>query len=782
MNLIIRNYLSVIRRYKLVLILNILGLSVAFAVFLVIMIQLDYDYGFDKFHKNSDRIFRLESPSSSVISRPLAELFFESSPHIIAGSLASVSKEKIFFQIEKNGERYFFEEKSITVSPEFTNVFPFDFVEGSENALITPENVIISQSLSQRLFGKKSAVGEQIICDFGHLTVGAVYRDFPSNSMIENGIYFALQENIDKESWNISNYHVFIRIDHPSNALLLIENFKRNFDGKAVYGENYDWENWAFSLTVLPDIHFKAALAYDNTPKASKQVLSILFAIALIIVIIAAINFTNFTIAMTPMRIRNINTQRVMGASLHAIRFSLVFEAIIISLLSYLIAIVFVMIFKITPLARLIDADLSITYHPLIFVMTSLVAILTGFFSGAYPVRYITLFSPALVLKGNFGLSPQGKKTRNTLIGIQFVSSFVLIISISFMYLQNYFMQHSSLGYDTDKIIIANIHQILSSRDAFSNQLKSFPEIDDVTYSDFILSSADRYMGRGGPYKGELLSFQCLPVHYTFLKTMGIEIVEGRDFIEEDGNKHHDGVFIFNETAKKKYNLDLGSTIGFEGFGEIIGIISDIKFASFRMEVAPMAFYVGDSEMIGMKSNQYYAYIKLKAGTNIHAAMSHVYSSLAVFNPEFPFDICFFDEVLQRLYEKERSLISLISLFSMIAIFISIVGVFGLVVFDSECQRREIGIRKVYGASIYGIILLFNKAYFRIFVICFVIAAPLATYAVNRWLHNFAYKIPMYWWVYLFAFVVLGIITLGTVTFQNWRVANEDPIQAIKKE
>jgi putative ABC transport system permease protein len=264
---------------------------------------------------------------------------------------------------------------------------------------------------------------------------------------------------------------------------------------------------------------------------------------------------------------------------------------------------------------------------------------------------------------------------------------------------------------------------------------------------------------------------------------MGIDITEGRDFRMEDANRQL-GVFVFNETAQKRYNLEVGTTIDNQstGRGEIIGFMPDVKFASFRNTVEPMAFYVWGTENWGSQSNM--AYIKVKAGANKREAMAHIRTTLSEFFPDnpFPFSIRFFDEVLQRLYEKETSLSSLISLFSLIAIFISIVGVFGLVVFDSECRRKEIGIRKVLGASTAGIIIMFNKAYFKLLLICFVVAAPLAWYAVTRWLENFAYKTPMYWWVYLLAFVAVGIITVATVTFQNWRVASDDPVKAIKSE
>ena len=779
---IIRNFLSVIRRFKLAMVLNILGLSVAFAAFMVIMIQLDYDFGFDKFHKNSDKIYRMEftqqTKTQAIICRPLAERFFESSPHIVAGALTNPFLGKTFFHVENNGIRNSFEENSIAVSPEYTDVFTFDFVEGDKNALKTPGNVIIPLSLSHKLFGNESAVGKQLILNESNQTVGAVYRDFPVNTIVNNCIYFAMSQNENKQNWGNWNYHVYIRVDDSSNVPLLFDNFKRNFDIKAVFGENFDWDKDGINirLTALPDIHYETDATYDKTPKASRQTLMVLFAIAIVIIVIAAINFTNFSTALTPMRIKNINTQKVLGARRSTLRMSIIAEAVIISLLSYFIAIGLIYSFNDTSLAKLVSADLSITAHPLIIGGTALIAFFAGLFAGLYPAFYMTSFAPALVLKGSFGLSLKGKKLRNTLIGIQFIASFALIIGASFMYLQNYFMQNSPLGYDKDELITVNIGKIQKSRDALTNKLKAYSGIEDVTFGESLLSSSDQYMGWGREYKGEQISYQTLPVHYTFLKVMGIDVTEGRDFRAEDANTRR-GVYIFNETAHKQYKLELNTAID---SSEIIGFMPDVKFASFRTAVTPMAFYVWGTENWGQQPNN--AYIKVKAGTDLRAAMSYIRATLSEFDPEYIFNVRFYDEVLQRLYEKEASLSSLISLFSLVAIFISIVGVFGLVVFDSECRRKEIGIRKVLGASTTGIIMMFNKAYFKILLICFVVAAPLAWYAVHRWLENFAYKTPMYWWVYLLALAVVGIITACTVTFQNWRVANDNPVKAIKIE
>ena len=781
MNPIVRNLLSVARRFKLAATLNILGLSVAFAAFMVIMIQLYYDYSFDKCHKDYDKIYRLESTHQTntlaVLSRPLAERFFESSPHIVAGAISDFSTRKNFFHVETDGERNFYEEYSMAVTPEFFDVFTFHFVEGSKDVLKTPGNIIIPISLSHKLFGKESAVGKQIVYERESRTVGAVFRDFPGNTAVNNCMYVAILENENKQSWGQSNYHVFIRVNQASDASILVENFKRTFDGKTAWGESFNWEESGMSLrlTALPDIHYVKGVMFDDTPKASRQTLMILFAIAIVIVAIAAINFTNFSTALTPMRVKSINTQRVLGARQRTLRLSLVFEAVFFSLLSYIVALLLVGMFNKTSLAQLVDGDLSYVSNPLVFGGTAIIALLAGLLAGVYPARYMTSFAPALVLKGSFGLSPKGRKLRNTLIGIQFAASFGLMIGASFMYLQNRFMQNSPLGYDKDNFITVDIRRIQANHDAFTNQLKTYAGVEEVTYAERLLSSADMYMGWGRYYRGEGVNFQIIPVQYNFLDVMGIEVTEGRGFRQGDENTQN-GMFVFNETARKQFNLELNTTI--DNHGEIIGFVPDVKFASFRTEVVPMAFYVWGIENWGTQPN--IAYIKLKAGTNLRTAMSHVRITLAEFDADYSFfEVRFFDEVIQRLYEKEISLSLLISLFSLLAIFISIVGVFGLVVFDSECRRKEIGIRKVLGASTIGIIVMFNKIYFKILATCFVVAAPLAWYAVYRWLENFAYKTPMYWWVYLLAFVTVGMITVCTVTFQNWRVASDDPVNSI---
>lgn len=793
MKTIIRNFISVLRRFKMATILNILGLSVAFAAFMVIMMQVDYDKNFDTFHKNADNIYRVElqwdkESTQAVLSRPMANVFMNFSPHIVAGAVTSPFYNETFYSVDKGVEKSTYMEPTMIVDPSFTDVFDFDILDGSVDALKEPGKVLVPESLARKIFGEESAVGKQItakeskglLVGFfttpeGNYTIGGIYKDLPLNSIIRNAIFLKMDEKADLHNWGNSSYNFYVRLDHPESAKDLVSDFLVYYK-KNELGKNMSWYSGEpnFRLTRLPDVHYATDVTFDMTPKSSRQTVLVLIAISLVILIIAGINFTNFSTALTPMRVKSINTQKVLGSSDGVLRFSLLMEAVCISTVAYLLALWMVHMAGNSTIAKLVDADMSLFAHPLLLSATALIVLLTGLLAGLYPSYYMTSFSPALVLKGSFGLSPAGRRLRNVLICIQFIVSFTLIIGSMFMSLQNRFMQNSPLGYDKDQIIVTNLTApVLKSSDAFRSSLKTFSGIEDVTYGEFMLSSQDQYMEWGRELKGENIQFQCMPIDPSFLKVMNIPVTEGRDFREEDALTA-EGAYIFNERARNLYDISLGDKI--DG-ANIVGFIPDIKFASFRTEVTPMAFYVRGK---GYGGGADYAYIKVKGDSNLQAAMAHVKSVLNEIHPDYPFNVKFFDQVLNTLYEKEENLSSLITLFSLIAVFISMVGVFGLVVFDSQYRKKEIGIRKIMGSTTSEILIMFNKTYIYILCICFALAAPVAYYAIHKWLENFALKTPVYWWVFMLAFLLVFCLTILTVTFQNWRVANENPVYSIK--
>lgn len=780
MKTIIRTFLSVLRRFKMATVLNVLGLSVAFAAFMVIMMQVNYDNEFDKSFTDADRIFRIELMNNGfvqgIIARPFAERLIASSPHVKDGAILNMMK-KLNMTVLSSGQKQLYREYLRTVSTSLPRLFGFEMVEGDIDGLKEPDGILIPESLARLFFGQEPAVGQQLLVEGKSATVQGVYKDQPENTSLGNVVYAAINPKENVNNWNNWNYEFYVLLDDPASTTLVHDNFLANFDPKVIWGEDVGDDTLDFRFTPLMDLHFTTDVSYDNTPKSSRLVVLVLFTIGILILIIAGINFTNFSTALTPMRVKSINTQKVLGGTNGELRISLLIEAVSIALVAYLLSLGVVYLFSISSLRELVDADISFGTNIGLIGFTALIALVLGFGAGLYPAYYMTSFSPAVVLKGSFGLSPTGRALRNGLIGIQFFASFALITGAIFMYLQNDYMHRSPLGYEKDELIVCNASKrIVDKWDAFTSRLKSFSGIEGVANAESLLSSGDQYMGWGRNYKNEQIDFQCMPVDPTFLDVVGVSVTEGRNFREDDKLTRH-GAYIFNEAARFKYNMELNSVID---SAAIVGFIPDIKFASFRTKVAPMAFYVWGTQNWGTVPN--WIYVKVKAGSNLREAMQQVKTTVREFDEETLFDVSFYDKVLDRVYQKEDKLTQQITLFSLIAVFISIVGVFGLVVFECEYRRKEIGLRKVMGSTVGKILSLFNLLYVKILAVCFLCSAPIAWYIIREWLGNFAYKTPMYWWVFLLAFVIVAGVTLATVTFQSWRAANENPVNSIKTE
>lgn len=784
MKTIVRNFLSVVRRFRVATLLNVVGLSVAFAAFIILMMQVLYDWGYDRSHTKADNVYRVglifpQQGNQVIHCRPFTEAFRNSSPHVREGGIFFFLSSEYAITVNRKEDKVSFTTQAFSVSPGYIRIFDFDLVEGKADALEIPGTVLIPESMARKLFEGEDAVGQQFTENGQPATIGGVYKDFPDNTIVRNGVYRGISQDQDLDNWQSRNYQFYLLLDNTKARDEIIANFKAHF-----HHEQYDWNTVDIRLTPLTDIHYETDALYDSVAdKGSRTVVLILFTISLLIVAIAGINFTNFSNAIVPMRIKSINTQKVLGSSDCLLRWAIWIEAMLISLVSFLLSLILVRWVSFTWIGEMVSADMALEKHILLLLCTGVLAVLVGFLAGIYPARYITSFEPALVLKGSFGLSPSARKMRNALVGIQFVFSYVLVIAALFIYLQNRYMRTSPLGFDREQVVTVRLNGPLGSHARLlSNQLKNTSSVQDVSFADALLSGGDQYYTWGRGYRDEGIFFVPLTVTSNFLKLMNIPTMAGRDFRQEDAQTAG-GAYIFNQMACAQYNMVAGEYItgnaGFETEPAVIaGFIDDIKFSSFRKEVSPMAFYVAPEKDFYAQ----YAYIKLKAGINMHEAVSSIHKTFASVTPDYPVEIVFYDTVLAHLYKREQSLGSLISLFSLIAVFISIVGVFGLVIFESEYRRKEIGLRKVHGALVSQILSMFNKTYIRILMICFVLAAPVAYYGVEKWLENFAYKVPLYGWVFAVAFVLVAFITLATVTFQNWHCANENPVKSIKCE
>ena len=788
MNTLARNFSHTFRRFFTASVLNIIGLAIAFASFFVIMTQVDYDLNFNKGYKDYEKIFRLEINASEDGSfqlwtaRPIGEMIGSSSPHIQASSIVTLWYYDREYEI--NGNQ--FNETTFTGFGNFMETFQPDMLAGSTDALKQPNNVLIPASMAMRFFGSIDAVGKTLFQGKQSynkpVTVGGVYKDFPENSQIGNWIYKSLNSNENKDNWTNWNYICYYRLDNPANVAE-VENQAFQYLKKTAPEWLQEGLQEAkgvhdiFRLTPLSEAHFSKV---GNKSASSRTTVYLLICVSFLIIIVAAINFMNFTLAETPMRIKSINTQKVLGATTGSLRTGLLAESVLISLIAFAISLLLLLALRDSGVQDLVTANLNLNEHLLLLAVTLCISVLIGILAGLYPSFYVTSFPPALVLKGSFGLSPKGRKLRTILVCFQFFVAFMLIIAIGIMYTQSRYIRTSEYGYDKEAIIVGEMtKETQAQQDAVVGELSRISGVEGVAFSQFVLSSADSYMSWGRGEGNKNINFACFPVDYRYLNVMGIRITEGRNFKPGDGD-----VYIFNEAARKKYpwmTIDMPATTNDL---PIIGFCENIKYSTFRNNdsTTPMAFIVFGERYKDWNGWQSTVNVRVSAGTDKVEIIRSLQKAMEKFTPGHDFHFRFMDQVLDNAYRNELRFTKQILLFSLLAIVISVIGVFGLTMFESEYRRKEIGIRKIFGSTTGEILRMFNRRYLYILIGCFIVAAPFGWWIGQHWLEGFAERTPIRAWIFLTSFLLVTAITMITVTVQSWKNANENPANSIKTE
>ena len=785
MNTLARNFSHTFRRFLTASVLNIIGLAIAFASFFVIMTQVDYDLNFNKGYKDYQNIYRLEIKPNEEwgwqlwTPRPIAELIGTASPHIQASAITGWVNDNDY---EVNGN--LFNEPMMTGFGDFMNVFQPEMVTGSTDALEKKDNVLIPVSMAMRMFGSTDVVGKMLFrgkqSDNKPVTIGGVYKDFPENSQIGNYIFMPFDPDIDKNNWGNWNYTCYYRLDNPANVSevekLAFQKLMKIAPEELQEGLQEEKDNADFfHLIPLSEVHFSKI---GNKSASSRTTVYLLICVSFLIVIVAAINFMNFSLAETPMRLKSINTQKVLGAKTSSLRGGLIAESVLISLIAFAVSLVLLLAVRNSGIQDLVTADLSLGKHLPLLAATFGISILIGVLAGLYPSFYVTSFPPALVLKGSFGLSPKGRKLRTALVCFQFFVAFMLIIAIGIMYTQSRYIRTSEYGYDKDDIVVGDVTQdARNQKDAVVSELSRISGVEGVAFSQFVLNSQDTYMSWGRGEGDKNINFACFPVDEHYLDVMGIRITEGRNFKPSDN-----GVYIFNEAARKKYPwmaVDMPAT---PGDWNVVGFCENIRFSTFRNNdiAEPMAFiYVSKAKLWSYEN---IVNVRISAGTDKVAVIRSLQKAMEKFTPGHDFNFRFMDQVLDNAYRNELRFTRQILLFSLLAIVISMIGVFGLTMFESEYRRKEIGIRKIFGSTTGEILRMFNKRYLYILIGCFIVAAPFGWWIGQHWLEGFAERTPIRAWIFLTSFLLVSAITMITVTVQSWKNANENPANSIKTE
>ncbi|MBE6219694.1 MAG: FtsX-like permease family protein [Rikenellaceae bacterium] len=812
-----RNFITLLRRYTASSLLNIVGMAIAFAAVYLIAVQVKFDLSYNRVIKNSERIYRLEYPNEAgsgrwehTWNRQYPDNLVASCPEVeAAGSLnIDVYVSQREYSHKRNATIENITLEIAGAERDGLEVFPFEWVAGGiEDFIDVVDNssasvLVISESAAKRYnleVGDGLHIGRGATSN-GIRTIVGIYKDFskPSSLAHLDGWYnLSHQATTSENNWT-DPYYIRLQEGASVEAVekqmldFVIEDNRKSGLSEEDIANIIDRAQPR--LTPIADLYF----IEDAQPEwyhGSRTTTYTLIAIAVLILVISFINFINFFFALIPSRIRAVNNYKIFGAPTAKLRLNFLFETVGLILVSLFGAAVIVVLFADTPLKEYISTSVAIDENWLLAGAIALGVILFGVVVSLYPAWYITKFSPAFVIKGDFSASKSGRILRYTLVGIQFTISITLIICSLFIYRQHQYMLSRDMGFDKENLLTVDVpYESISKfsmsgveqtrRNAFIDKLKENPQIKDVAFGSGVMVSDANLDGNFQTVSddGSLITFTSYPVSYNFLEVMGIVIVDGRNFSPSD-EASETGALIFNQNASRNFGLTTDMSL----YGHlhqqktnIVGICEDFDFLSAQHSVAPFAFVVYGKRVYTFPCH---AYIRTVAGADIAAVRKYIFDTIMEFAPNADpekVEVKFFDNELELVYQREDKLSTLVTLFSFLSIVISIIGVFGLVLFETQYRRREIAIRRVYGASFSGILTLFNLKYVCIVAICSAIAIPISYYVIDNWMQQYVYRIPMSWWVYAVAVAIILAITLITVTLRSWKAATENPADVVK--
>ena len=783
------------RRYRIATLLNLFGLSVAVATFYLFMTQVIYNRTYNHNLNDYEHMYRLEI---------YGNLFGDNWGCTICRPFASMLKDVpqvnsvVYYCPYVNTADIKVNNRAMTVpvvnmSKPGIEFFTGKLISGSSKAWGTGATAIVNRSNAEKMFGTANAAGKtfEINTDDGGMkpvTVVGVSEDMPDNCTVSNGLYICDNES-GLTDWSEWSYCIFLRLADGTNPKKVERAIKLAFmKANDISEKEFDKEvKMNFRITPVDDIYFSGIGLQD---KGNRSLVDVLTVASVFVLFIALLNLLNFSLSEVPMRMRGINTRRVMGASVGGLRLKMIMESVLFAFVGLVVGVLLVVAFQRSEACmKLVSGDISFSAHWLLVAVMAASALLVGALAAVVPAFYSTSFAPALVLKGSFGLSPRGRQLRLAIMAVQFCVAFVLAIYIGVMSSQSSYIFNCDYGFNKNEVFYAWLSdEAKAKRATIRTELKKLPFVENVGFAQKAIGSGDQYMGWGRGSGEHQMSLQVLPCDYEYPQTMGLKILEGRNFNEADMKT---GAYVLNKAAMQQYKwLAVGDSIGRQNeWGPtsnylIVGVCNNFKLKSMRNDNSRVAIafiiFGPDMEQWGDRCNQ--VFVRVAKGQDKVEAKRRITDVLNRLDTSQKYEMNFLDNDLQQTYVDEFRFISQVKFFAIICIIITVIGVFSLTMFETEYRRKEIGIRKVMGSSVGSIVRLFAMRYTVPLVVSFIVAAPVGWWLSMQWLQSFAEHTPLHWWLFPLSFVGVSAVVIVTVVAQSWRVATQNPVESIKTE
>lgn len=773
---------------------SLVGLIIAFTAFFYIYSIVSFETSYDSYHKDSERIYRV---SGDIIA---AE---NTMTHAIIGPLLGPELKNEFPAVESYARlipvrhsvklevdnQSFLVDEAYTTDASVFDIFSFHFIYGHPSqALINANEIVINESLSHKMFGTINPIGKTIVRDGTPLKVAGVVKDSPDNSHHKLNVLFAMgdwftnREGISdmrvSEAYWMPSCYLFIKLYEGASIESITNDFEPFYNKYMATFGNHLNAKFAPVAIALKDLHFSRNMSYDY-PKGSRSYAKLFIAIGVFILLIAFINYSNLLVAQNGAQSKNIGIRKINGAGQGHIYMQLFVNSALIIAVAMLSAVMLYMVslpffkslllFKANPLAIQTMVQIAVGFTLVLASLTALIPFLNQ-------VKHNGL---KLIVKTDSSMLKEGQLSFAKISSIAQLSlSIVLLIAIMIISKQLTFLTDGDMGFDKENVVLLKLNKTVCKPEmvqSLKEELLRDANIESVAFSRFapgeVLASFHFQMDRDGKTVTKIIGG--MEVDYDYISLMKMELIEGRNFGSAYNDKHNS--VIINEAGLRFIGMTAPAVGKKIEDITIIGTLKDVSFNSLHNETEPFIFYLGDTK-------EGYLNIRLHAKADLKASLVNINQSWEAFVPNETAELQFLDNRIKMLYDDDYAKGKLISAFTLISLIISLMGLFNLSILKSYQRTKEIGIRKVNGAKVSEILALLNADFVKWVAIAFVIACPIAWYAMDKWLQNFAYKTEMSWWVFVLGGICALAITILTVSWQSWKAARRNPVEALRYE